>query len=212
MLEQEEILRTGAGGRAVRSPVLLAPQRTLEQNGYNPVPAPRLSLVSRVGPAHFNLVLLLQMTGCLVKTTIGSDQRVLLMFIRSRSVLNRSTGARNSPWLSVGFVAVFFWTVLNVPPGIAAADNALKPGHVLVIFSNSRVLPANIELDRGFRQTLLASRRDAEISTEFLDYPRFAGETYAAVMLAYLREKYALRPPDVVVAVGPDAFEFHLAS
>lgn len=80
--------------------------------------------------------------------------------------------------------------------------------HLLVLFSNNRLLPANVEADRGIRSKLQGLQPDAEISAEFLDYPRFTGEDYIRTLSAYLREKYRERPPQVVVVAGQDAFAF----
>lgn len=80
---------------------------------------------------------------------------------------------------------------------------------VLVLFSNGRLLPANVEIDRSLAATV-ASHPDlrAELSVEFLDAPRFSGEAYAATMAAYLRDKYAAHSPQVIIAVGPEALDF----
>lgn len=92
-------------------------------------------------------------------------------------------------------------------PFAAFAQN----GHrVLVLFSNSRLLPANIETEQSFRETLLAAVPDTEISTEFLDFPRFSGPDHVANLKAYVKRKYAERTPDVLVAAGGDALRFLL--
>ena len=79
---------------------------------------------------------------------------------------------------------------------------------VLVLYSNNRLLPANIEGDRGLREAL---PEGAELSAEFLDYPRITGEDYLVALIRFLREKYATRPPAVIVAGGPDAMAFVLS-
>lgn len=80
---------------------------------------------------------------------------------------------------------------------------------VLVLFSNGRLLPASVEIDRSLAATL-ASRPDlrADLSVEFLDAPRFGGEAYTAMMAMYLRGKYAAHAPEVIIAVGPEALNF----
>lgn len=86
-----------------------------------------------------------------------------------------------------------------------------ETGHrVLVLFSNSRLLPANIETEQSFRATLLAAVPDTEISTEFLDFPSFSGPDHVANLKAYVKRKYAARTPDVLVAAGGDALRFLL--
>jgi signal transduction histidine kinase len=80
---------------------------------------------------------------------------------------------------------------------------------VLVLFSNGRLLPANVEIDRSLAATL-ASRPvlRAELAVEFLDAPKFSGEAYAATMAMYLRDKYAAHAPEVIIAAGPEALDF----
>ena len=93
------------------------------------------------------------------------------------------------------------WLVL-APAALAGAAR-----HVLVLYSNHRLLPANLEFEASLRETLA---NPTELSTEFLDYPRFDGESYLRSLTAFLREKYALRPPTVLVAGGEEALAFLL--
>lgn len=80
---------------------------------------------------------------------------------------------------------------------------------VLVLYSNGRLLPANVEGDRGFREAIgpLDAAKLAP-SYEFLDAPRFSGPAFETTFAAYLREKYAAQVPKVIVAVGQDALSF----
>ena len=56
----------------------------------------------------------------------------------------------------------------------------------------------------------LTSSWDGPVQTfsEFLDRPEFSGEAYEGTITTYLREKYAARPPDAIVAVSDDALDF----
>lgn len=98
--------------------------------------------------------------------------------------------------------------------GSTAADAATAAAgtrRVLVLYSNGRLLPANVEADRTLHEVIAAERdRSAELSAEFLDHPEFEGEAYAQAFTAFLREKYAQHPPDVLVAAGADALDFLL--
>ena len=89
-------------------------------------------------------------------------------------------------------------------PAAPAAENR----NVLVLYSNHRLLPANLEFEAGLRETLANS---TQLSAEFLDYPRFDGESYMRALTTFLREKYALRPPDVLVVGGEGALDFVLS-
>lgn len=94
---------------------------------------------------------------------------------------------------------------------VASASGAPPPQNVLVIFANNRLLPANVEVDRGLREVIVpANARDVRMFAEFLDTPSFSGETYEAQTAAYLREKYGTRPPQVIVPAGAPALEFVL--
>jgi signal transduction histidine kinase len=87
----------------------------------------------------------------------------------------------------------------------AAAQN------VLVVYSHNRWLPAYAEIERGLRETLVSSpERPLEFFTESLDAPRFGGESFDRLLTTYLREKFASRPPEVIVAVSDEALSFLL--
>ena len=89
----------------------------------------------------------------------------------------------------------------------ASAAPAAENQSVLVLYANNRLLPANIEFEAALRETLADS---TELSAEFLDYPRFDGESYTRALTRFLREKYALRPPSVLVVGGKAALDFLL--
>jgi signal transduction histidine kinase len=90
---------------------------------------------------------------------------------------------------------------------LALAALAGETRHVLVLYSNNRLLPANLEFEAGLRETLANS---TELSAEFLDYPRFDGESYIRALALFLNEKYARRPPTVLVVGGEEALGFLL--
>src|SRR5262245_18406819 len=94
-----------------------------------------------------------------------------------------------------------------LPAGMA---QAYSPKQVLVLYENNRLLPANVEADRGLNRVIAGFRNPVEVSAEFLDYPRFGGESYVRTISTYLREKYQTHPPAVVVAGGNGALEFLL--
>ena len=93
----------------------------------------------------------------------------------------------------------------------ALPAGATQPRNVLMLSSNSRLLPANIEFDRGLAE-VFAAQPDVrvELSVEFLDAPRFSGDAYGRTVATYLREKYAAHPPEVVVVGGDEALAFAL--
>ncbi len=104
-------------------------------------------------------------------------------------------------------VPLVFVCLMTVSPSAAAAT----PHDVLVLYPYSRMLPANIDADRGLNE-VFAARPDlpVTVSVEFLDYPRFSGEAYERTFVNYLREKYAAHPPEVVIVSANEALDFML--
>lgn len=91
------------------------------------------------------------------------------------------------------------------------ASAGQKPFNVLVLYSNGRLLPANVEVDRGLREVVTSlGERPVLLFDEFFDAPRFEGPAYAELVRTYLRGKYAEQLPDVVVAGGREALAFCL--
>jgi hypothetical protein len=89
---------------------------------------------------------------------------------------------------------------------LAAAADAKQ---VLVLYSNSRLLPANVVIDSGLRQTINSTPgQPVRIFPELLDEPEFGGDRYELTMSTYLRDKYADRPPDAVLIAGDTALRF----
>ncbi len=82
---------------------------------------------------------------------------------------------------------------------------------VLVLYSQTRVLPANVECDRGLREALGAAGRPVRVLEEFLDVVHPDAGEFERTLLAFLREKYAGREPRVIVAAGGEALSFLLA-
>lgn len=98
--------------------------------------------------------------------------------------------------------------------GLAAAGpSAIVAGsikHVLLIYGNDRMLPAGIEADSGFRETLAASDPSAVVNAEYLEIPEFDAQAYHSALMTFLRVKYSLKVPDVIVAGGNEAIDFML--
>ena len=96
--------------------------------------------------------------------------------------------------------------VLAVLPQTASA---IPSGNVLVLYSNGRLLPANVEVDQNMMQ-VLGERHDvnATVFSEFLDSPSFQGDAFERTFANYLHDKYASRPPSVIVAAGSEVFDF----
>ena len=103
--------------------------------------------------------------------------------------------------------AVVAWAWLAIlwalaAPTLARAD--ARPA-VVVLYSANRVLPANVDADRGMRE---AGPGDSDFFTEFLDAPDFEGEAHERRMAAYLKDKYAGRHVKALVVGGQVALDF----
>ena len=82
---------------------------------------------------------------------------------------------------------------------------------VLVVYSDERLLPANVIVDEAIRGTFAAeTTARIEFHSEFLDASRFPGEAQQQRERDFLREKYRERPPDLVIGGGGPALEFLL--
>src|SRR5262245_46101185 len=80
---------------------------------------------------------------------------------------------------------------------------------ILVLFSNQPALPANQLILEGLAAELRAGPADAEqIFYEYLDAVRFDRPEVQEAAAAYFRIKYGKRPPNIVLAVGPQALVF----
>ncbi len=91
----------------------------------------------------------------------------------------------------------------------AQAATANEPRNVLVLYSSNRLVPGNVAVDRGLVAAIKSSPdRPVQLFSEFLDRPEFSGPAYEATIKSYLREKYAARPPNAIVAVSDDALDF----
>jgi signal transduction histidine kinase len=92
-----------------------------------------------------------------------------------------------------------------------AAPAAMETRTILVLYTSDRLLPADVEADRGFRAAVgRINNVLVEVCDEFLDEPRFGGAEYEKSVATYLRDKYASRPPEIVVVGGEEALAFAL--
>src|SRR5262245_19638727 len=102
---------------------------------------------------------------------------------------------------------LFLFSIWPGPARVFAADAR----NVLVVYSDNRLIPANLEIDNALRETLTrVPGRTVEIFAEFLDRSHFAGPSYEHAAAAFLREKYAAHRPDVIVAAADYALGFLL--
>jgi signal transduction histidine kinase len=92
---------------------------------------------------------------------------------------------------------------------VPSAAAAITTKHVLVFYSHSRMVPSNVLIDQSLSAALANdSEQPLRMHSEFLDEPEFGGEAYESTVVAYLHEKYASAPPDVIIAVSDSALSF----
>ena len=118
--------------------------------------------------------------------------------------------AKPSMWivrlLSLGATILL---ILNLA-GASAAGQALAPGQrVLMLYSDERLLPANIIMDEAIRAAFaVGTKKRVEFYSEFLDVARFPGEEQQQRQRAFFRDKYRARLPDLLIAVSGGASAF----
>jgi signal transduction histidine kinase len=99
---------------------------------------------------------------------------------------------------------------LSMIPSVFAF--AGTPHTAVVLYSDDRLLPADIAADRGLRAVIADDGGGrVELFDEFLDQAHFGGSPgYEQTILNYLHEKYASRAPDILIAGGNEALGFVL--
>ena len=94
-------------------------------------------------------------------------------------------------------------------PALCSATQSVDPQRALVLYSDERLLPANVIFDRSFRTNLQAdTSRHVEFHSEFLDVARFSREAQQENQRDFLRAKYRDYPPDLTIAVSASAVAF----
>lgn len=102
---------------------------------------------------------------------------------------------------------IAIYSLFVAAPPVAASETS----NVLVLYSNNRLVPANVEVDRGLSEEVASTLGPrVQLFSEFLDHPDFVGDAYRSTMMTYLREKYSARPPDAIVVVADSALDFML--
>src|SRR5215831_8564915 len=112
----------------------------------------------------------------------------------------------------LGRIAALFLGVAVLWPGsVARGEQGPALKRILVLYWEGKDFPGNVKFDRSFQAGLLsAPAGTVEYYSEYLESNRFPGEDQALVLRDYLRQKYAQRHIDVVVAVSDIALDFLL--
>jgi signal transduction histidine kinase len=127
-----------------------------------------------------------------------------------RSGARRPSSARG-PISNLAAAMLAALTLLTWLTASTRATAQAPSANVLVVFAANRLLPGNVEFDRGLHEGIeAAAHGPLRFFAEFLDAPEFAGEAYEARTATYLKEKYDARTPRVIVGAGNAALEFLL--
>jgi C4-dicarboxylate-specific signal transduction histidine kinase len=102
------------------------------------------------------------------------------------------------------------WVAFSLPTSVFAVAAATHT--IVVLYSDDRFLPANIEGDRGLRAAIATVDGGlVEMFEEHLDQAHFGGSPgYEQALFTYLHDKYASRAPEIVVIGGDEALDFVL--
>ena len=99
--------------------------------------------------------------------------------------------------------------IVNLAGTKAAGQTPAPVQRVLVLYSDERLLPANIIVDEAIRATFaVGTDNRIEFYSEFLDVARFPGEEQQQRQRDFFKDKYRERPPDLVIAVSGGALVF----
>jgi signal transduction histidine kinase len=104
---------------------------------------------------------------------------------------------------SLPLILVTILGTLSINP--ASAEDARR---VLIVNPYDSALPAANLLEAGIRRELQSQLHNLEIYTESLDIERFPKPQYATQLAAFLRDKYARRHIDLVIALAPEGLDF----
>lgn len=101
------------------------------------------------------------------------------------------------------------WVALSLLPLLASAQGSAAPRSVLVLYWYNKDYPWNVRFDQSFQATLQsASAGTVEYYSEYLESNRFPGENQSKLLHDYLRQKYADRTIDAVVATSDASLDF----
>ena len=109
-------------------------------------------------------------------------------------------------WMVRFLLGATMLLVINLAGTKATGQVRAPVQRVLVLYSDERLLPANIIVDEAIRATFaVGTSNRLEFYSEFLDVARFPGEKQQQRQRDFFEEKFRERPPDLVIAVSGGA-------
>jgi len=110
---------------------------------------------------------------------------------------------------TVRVVIFLICAVLSAPATDILAQQTATPKRVVVLYWYDKNYPGHVRWDQGFRPALeQGAGGSIEYYPEYLEANRFPGENQSQILHDYLKEKYAGRPIDVVVAQSEVSLNF----
>src|SRR5262245_36726763 len=107
--------------------------------------------------------------------------------------------------------ALLVWAVILLAPLFGRAQQSTEPKRALVLYWYNKDHPWNVKFDQSFQAALqLAPGGTVEYYPEYLETNRFPGEKQSLLLRDDLRQKYADRTIDVVVANSDASLDFLL--
>jgi signal transduction histidine kinase len=100
--------------------------------------------------------------------------------------------------------------VILLLPTLARAQQSAAPKRVLVLYWYNKDFPGNVLFEQSFKAVLQSQSQPIEYYAEYLESNRFPGEAQSVVLRDYLRQKYADRTINAVVAVTDASLDFIL--
>ena len=111
----------------------------------------------------------------------------------------------------VRFAALLACVTVTLSSSFAHAQQPAINKRVLVLYWYNKDYPWNVRFDHAFQTVLRsASPNTVEYFPEYLETKRFPGEKQSRLLHDYLKQKYADRPVDVVVANSDTSLDFLL--
>src|SRR5262245_32710337 len=106
---------------------------------------------------------------------------------------------------------VVAWIAMLLLPAGALTQQPASPKRVLVLYWYNKDYSWNVNFDRSFQASMHSGRGGPfEYYPEYLETNRFPGENQSRLLRDYLRQKYADRTIDVVVANSDTSLDFLL--
>ena len=105
----------------------------------------------------------------------------------------------------------FLFLLILLISGTAFASNKETHKNIIVLYSFTKDMPANILIDNGMEKIFQACEKwQIELYKEYMDSARFSDKKYSDQLSGLLRFKYNYRKMDLIIVVMVPALDFIL--